>query len=102
MEKRTVLQTRLEALPGVKMVRFQPGVNITLQYPCVVYEKALIFSEHADNEKYRRLNRYTVTVMDRDPDSELPDLVHTGFQYCLPDRFFTIDNLYHWTFTLYF
>jgi hypothetical protein len=102
MESRARLQEILEEILGSDDVYFQPPPTVRLSYPCIVYNKASIFTQHADDIKYRNLNRYTVTPISSDPDSDLPDKIHEGFRYCSPDRFFTIDNLNHWTFTLYF
>jgi hypothetical protein len=44
--------------------------------------------------------KYQLTVIDRDPDSILPDKMEE-LDYCQFNRFFTADNLNHWVFTLF-
>jgi hypothetical protein len=80
---------------------FQPPNNISLNYPCILYQRAGSSSDHADNELYRHAKQYQVTVIDRNPDSELPDQVE-GLPLCSFDRFFAADNLNHWVLNLFY
>lgn len=77
-----------------------PGSN-RMVYPCIVYKLDEIQINHADNVPYNQMKRYQVTVIDRDPDTALPDSVSE-----IPTvrflRHFTADNLNHYVFTLYF
>ena len=99
MASRLELQALLEGITG--RVYFQPPTNIQLQFPCIRYERSGSQSEHADNRPYLRTKQYEVTVIDLNPDSELPDLVEA-----LPmsrfDRHFVADNLHHYVFNLFF
>jgi hypothetical protein len=45
--------------------------------------------------------QYQVTVIDRNPDSELPDMVEE-LPLCSFDRYFAADSLNHYVFTLFF
>lgn len=80
---------------------FQPPNNLTMQYPCIVYARDDSHKESADNRLYRLVKRYQVTVIDRDPDSDLPDKVEE-LPLCRFNRFFAADNLNHYVFNLYF
>ena len=84
-----------------KNVYFQPPSGKEMSYPCIVYERSTIQSEHADNFPYLNTKRYEVTVIDRTPDSEIPDKVMM-LPLCSHDRFFAVDNLNHDVFTLFF
>lgn len=99
MAPRLQLQLLLEGF--TPHVYFQPPENIKVQYPCIIYARDGSRTDHADNLKYRRTKRYQVTVIDRNPDSILPDNVEE-LSYCQFDRFFAADNLNHWVFTLFF
>lgn len=72
-----------------------------MQYPAIVYHRDGADTEFADGAPYRYCKRYQVTVIDRDPDSQVPDKV-AGLPQCLMVRFFVVDNLNHDVFTLYF
>lgn len=85
----------------VENVYFQPPTNVKMQYPCIVYVRDGSRTERADNEPYRITKRYQVTVIDRDPDINLPDQVEE-LSLCNFDRFFAAENLNHWVFTLFF
>lgn len=99
MAPRLQLQTLLESITGD--VYFQPPTNLELQYPCILYSRDESWTAHADNLPYARLKRYQVTVVDRTPDSELPDMVE-ALSLCRFDRHFTTEGLHHYVFTLFF
>lgn len=72
-----------------------------MQYPCIVYARDYVKKQHADNGPYKSQKRYQVTVIDRDPDSTLPDLVGE-LPSCNYERFFTAENLNHDIFKLFY
>lgn len=101
MAERLELQTLLEGLLGSDHVYFQPPTSIEMQYPCIIYKLDDVDTKYAGNHPYAHTKRYQVTVVDRNPDSELPDKV-LGLPLCSFNRFFPADNLNHYVFTLYF
>lgn len=101
MAPRLELQTKLEAVLGTNKVYFQPPASLTLTYPCIVYKRSGIKSLFGDNMPYSLSNEYTLTVIYKDPDSDLVDKV-AQLPKCKLDRTFTNDNLYHAVFTIYF
>lgn len=101
MGRRLDLQAVLVELLGSDNVYFQPPANVTMKYPCIVYRRDNIHTNYADNESYLVTKRYQVTVIDQNPDSELPDKV-SKLPACSFDRFFTADNLNHDIFSLFF
>jgi hypothetical protein len=72
-----------------------------MQYPCIVYQRDNANTEFAGNYPYRYTLRYQVTVIDRNPDSDIPGKV-AGLPMCLFNRSFTADNLHHDVYNLYF
>ena len=82
-------------------VYFQPPENITLEYPCIIYQRDYAETMFADDIPYNHTLRYVVTVIDRDPDSDIPGKVAL-MPMCLFNRFFTSDNLNHDVFRVYF
>lgn len=99
--QRTELQALLEETLGSRNVYFQPPESLKLRYPCIVYERSDIRTDRANNRTYQKHKCYTVTVIDRDPDSEIPDRL-LELDYCGFDRHFVSDNLNHDVFRLYF
>lgn len=101
MAPRLNLQAVFVEIVGSDSVYFQPPPNTKMDYPCIVYRRDHITTEFADNEPYNIRKRYQVTVIDRDPDSLIPDKV-ANLPTCIFDRFFTADNLNHDVFSLFF
>ena len=91
-----------EVLKGfVPNVYFQPPENDLIEYPCIVYVRDYIVTDHADDNPYNRHVRYLVTVIDPDPDSTIPDMVG-NLPLCVFERFYTADKLNHDVFKLFF
>lgn len=98
-QPRTDLQILLEGI--IENVYFQPPANFRMQYPCIRYERDGTSSDHADNELYRHAKRYQVTVISRDPDTEISEQVE-ALKYASFERFFPADDLNHYVFSVYF
>lgn len=101
LDRRLELHQVLVGILGhPKQVYFQPPANIQMQYPAIVYQRDNEDVDYADNTPYSRTKRYSVTVIDRDPDSEIPNKVGQ-----LPmssfSRYFAKDDLNHDVYTLY-
>jgi hypothetical protein len=101
MAPRLDLQTLLEALLGSERVYFQPPPSFMMSYPCIVYNRSNIRSKHGDNLPYKLDNQYTITVIDANPDSDIPNKV-AALPRCAFDRHFTSDNLNHDVFNILF
>lgn len=96
------LQSLLESfLPEDGKVYFQPPNGLQMVYPCIVFKRDSAETEFAGNNPYRYTKRYQVTVIDRDPNSDIPDKI-AALPLCSFDRFYTADNLNHDVFNLFF
>lgn len=102
MVNRLELQTEFETILGSRNVYFQPPTSVKLKYPCIVYSKSGVDKLNANDKGYRTINKYEVTVIDYDPDSEIYETILMHFPMCSFDRQFTSDNLNHWVLTLYY
>lgn len=100
-KRRLELQKILSSIEGVKKCYYRPPASLHLKYPCIIYSRDNILQEFADNTTYRGSDRYTVTVIDEDPDSEIPRRV-LELPYCSSDREFRTDGLNHFVFTLFY
>jgi hypothetical protein len=99
--QRTELQTILENVLGSRNVYFQPPENYRIKYPCIIYTLDSMDSKYADNTRYFDKKSYMVTVIDKDPDSTIPDKI-CDIPMCRFSRFYTSDNLNHYVFIIYF
>lgn len=86
---------------GSRNVYFQPPADYKMTYPCIVYERSRIEADFADNLPYNFRDRYQVTVISKNPDSELPKKI-ASLPMCAHDRHYTASNLHHDVFNLYF
>lgn len=101
MDRRLKLHEILVEKLGSRNVYFQPPASLKLKYPCIVYSRSGSKNIPADNLSYIHKKRYEVTVIDEDPDSEIPDRIEQ-LPRCSFDRWYTADNLNHYVFTLYY
>ena len=102
MASRLELHEELCGLLGSQNVYFQPPESIKLSYPCIVYSRSGVDVAKADNRLYKRINEYEITVIDRDPDSEISNYILEHFPMCRFDRDYTSNNLNHTVLTLYY
>ncbi len=102
MRNRLELDDILRQIPGVKKIYFQPPSNTNMEYPCIRYKRDGAFKEEADDLAYLYKPRYSLTVIDPDPDSTIADYIVTRFSLCRVERNFVSNNLNHWVIILYF
>ena len=101
LSRRLELHEVLCTILGSRNVYYQPPSNVQMKYPCIIYHTKTIGSKYADNFAYNQRIAYTVTVVDRDPDSETPDKVG-ALELCSFDRHYVFDNMNHSVYSLYF
>ncbi len=114
---RLELQTILEDIfkkfheeDNFQHVFFQPGPNITLHYPCVVYKRDGSRPMFADNNRYVTHWSYQMIIIDRDPISSCIDNTGTKtiidaiseLPRCSYIRHYVADNLNHDVFKIYY
>jgi hypothetical protein len=99
MAQRLDLQELLETI--TEHVYFQPPTNKAIEYPCIIYKRDYADTKFADNEPYSHEKRYMVTVIDRDPDSDIPGKV-AALPKSVFNRFYTADNLNHDVYQVFF
>lgn len=101
MATRMELQTLLEEILRSDHVYYQPPESIKMSYPAIVYSRYDIDNQNANNHPYVLTNAYEITVIDKDPDSEVVPKI-AALSGCQFDRNYKADNLNHDVFTLYF
>lgn len=81
-------------------VYYEPGPNITMEYPCIVYERTNMDRKHANNKVYSLYNAYQVTLISYDPDDAIIDKL-AALPLCAFDRHFKTSKLNHNVFVIY-
>lgn len=99
MKTRLELHETLCDVLGSRNVYFQPPESIKMKYPAIVYSRSDISPTYADDTTYLTSKEYLITVIDKDPDSEIPDKL-SKLPLCRFDRHYTADNLNHDVFTI--
>jgi len=71
-----------------------------MKYPCIVYSRDGRDERFADDSLYNKKQRYSVTVIDSNPDSLIPekvgDLSMSSFS-----KHFVVENLNHNIYSVY-
>lgn len=80
---------------------FEPPAGLAMDYPCIRYAHTNNRDQAADNIKYIKTKRYMITIIDKDPDSEIPNRLEE-LPYCSMDRKYDADGLSHWVYVLYY
>lgn len=80
---------------------FQPPSSVKMKYPAIVYALDDIENMFANNGVYLSARKYSVTVIDSDPDSFLVSKV-ASVQTSRFNRHYTKDNLNHYVFEIFF
>jgi hypothetical protein len=99
MGQRLDLHVVLEAI--CPNVYFQPPANVQLEYPAIVYERDRSDTQFADDIPYSVTKQYSMTLISRDPDEAIFELL-SKLPMCAHERHFATDSLNHDVFSIYF
>ena len=83
-------------------VYYEPPETASMVYPCIVYYKDYIKTEKANDFNYIKLNRYQLTVIDRNADNPVIREILDRFRSSSYDRHYIADGLHHDVITLYY
>ena len=100
MNTREELHEALVGACGSRNVYFQPPASIKMKYPCIVYCLDSIPIKYAGDKIYKYNNKYMVTVIDKDPESQIVTNLLTLPTFTF-NRHYVADNLYHYVFTVW-
>lgn len=102
MASRLAVHQFLEGVLGCTNVYFNPPESIAMKYPAIVYSKDAIELNHANNHQYRKFKRYSVEIIDGDPESIIGETLLEEAEMASFNSHFKAENLNHEVFTLYF
>lgn len=72
-----------------------------MSYPCFIYRLSTPAIRNANNHAYMYLDGYNVIYISRDPSENIVRDMLAKFEHCSFDREYESDNLYHYSFKLY-
>lgn len=100
-QRRIQLNEKLSQILGSKNVYFNPPESIKLKYPAILYKRTGVDVQRADNDVYKSIKRYDITIISPDPDNGLADKVIKELKGYY-NTCYTADNLYHDSLTIYY
>lgn len=101
MQNRIKIHNILVNTLGSNNVYYDPPETLKLKYPCIVYSLDRAVNRRANDELYNVRERYQVTFIDHNPDSNIPDEI-VKLRMCSLDRTYKTEGLCHFVFTLYY
>lgn len=72
-----------------------------MQFPCIVYQRDSANTKFADDSPYSYTQRYQVTLIDQNPDSDILAKI-AALPMCIYNRGFATAGLNHDVFVLYY
>lgn len=102
MASRLELHSELCEVLGSENVYFQPPESLKMKYDAIVYKLNDISNDYANNNTYYYHKRYEVMLITKIADNETVDDIIKHFHYCVYNRMFISDNLYHHIFYIYY
>lgn len=101
MNRRLELHELLCEILGSRSVYFQPPESVKMEYPAIVYSRNRIDIKHANDDSYLQRTSYSITVIDKNPDSDVVTRM-SKIPQCRFDRHYVSDNLNHDIFTIFY
>lgn len=101
MASRKELHNRLCEILGYKNVYFNPPESMKIEYPCIVYNLDNKENVKADNRNYLKRNYYNVTLIHPDPVNKIQDMI-MDLDYCSFVSFYSVDDLNHYRYQIYY
>ena len=102
MASRLSLHEELCKILRSKFAYFDPPETLRMNYPCIRYSKGTPDLRRANNRLYKGTEQYSLTVIDKDPDGDIPDRLLEHFPMSRIDRRYKADNLNHTVLTIYY
>lgn len=96
------LQAKFEEILGNRNVYFQPPASLLMQYPAIRYSLKDIQTKSANNSSaYIMSSGYECILITKEPADEKYLGQIFSIPHCKFGRYYSADNLHHYTFTIY-
>lgn len=96
------LRTELIQITNMKNVYYQPPSNVRMSYPCIRFKLDSNDVKYASNTPYRTMIKYQIVYITNKVDDDMITLLQTRLRYCVFDRSYISDNLYHYVFEVFY
>lgn len=101
--RRNELDLKLLDILGNENLYYNPPESIKIKYPCIIYSLSGIPVRYAENKIYKKeIRRYELVYITRDPDTDFVNKILNEFSLISFSRPYVSDNLYHFSFDLYY
>ena len=100
-QTRIDLDKILRSTLGSSNVYFDPPESFKLNYPCIVYSFNGNTDIHAEDERYRRLKRYSLIYITRNADDPMVDKLD-DLRFCRLTRPYTANGLFHYAYDIFY
>lgn len=101
MIDRIEVQKILESALGSTHVYFQPPETIKMKYPCIRYSIDTDNVKYANDKKYKKMRKYSVILIDKNPDSLIVEKL-SDLRYATLNNVYASEGLNHFAFTIFF
>lgn len=98
---RLSLHSLLVSILGSNQVYFQAPASVKMTYPCIIYKLDDMENVYANDKRYFNRKRYFITVVDKNPDTKIPDKI-LDLDYTSFEDHFVNDGLNHYMCSLYY
>ena len=83
-------------------VWYQRPPDNKMTYPCIIYRMSEPIVLRANNKAYAHFPCYNVIYICQTPNDEIVPQMLAAFTHCAYDREYESDDLYHYSFTIYY
>lgn len=95
MENNVRIELHNKLLEYCDTCYFQPPETVKLSYPCIIYSRNQVESLTANNINYKNDREWTIRVIAREPDSEIPTNLLQGLSMISLIDDYVSDGLYN-------
>lgn len=81
---------------------YQPPSDITMKYPCIIYNKDTPLQSNANDFNYISIDKYILTIVEYKADTGVAEKIRDAFRTARISQKYIADRLHHTKIELYF
>lgn len=102
MSKRLELHEKLCSILGSRHVYFQPPESVKMVYPAIIYSFDTTDNTFANNNVYKQKQGYKVTIADKNPESEISEIISKLPTARMVTPPYVSDNINHFVYHIFY